>query len=249
MGNGFSIILAVINEESNIPPLIARIDSLVANGKLTDLKDIIFCDGGSTDRTLEVIDALIREGKPYSVGIEHQKIRPGTAPATLEALHLATGNDIVVMDGDLQHPPEVLVDLIAEKSKGFDLVVASRNTQGGKVERTMARAIISRGAEFLARRAVVQAREVRDPISGYFIVGRKYLENLKPMGGLYKLLLYVMAANPALRISEIPFSFGMRVHGVSKLTQRSTHFLRRYIRELNLYRQIQKEATSHSRVT
>ncbi len=249
MSDGVSIILAVINEENNIPLLISRIDSLIVTGKITNLKDIVFCDGGSNDRTLEVIDSLMKEKRPYAVRLEHQNIKPGTAPASLEALHLATGRDIVIMDGDLQHPPEVIAELVAEKARGYDLVVASRNTEGGQIERTLIRAIISRGAEYLARHTVAQARKVRDPISGYFIVDRSYLEKLEPRSGLYKLLLYVMAANPNLRISEIPFSFGMRVHGVSKLTQRSTHFLRRYLKELNFYREIQKKSKNHSRVT
>ena len=145
-----ALILAVLNEEKNVGVLIDKINELKETGKLDSLIEIIFVDGGSTDSTKDVIMRIKSQSKNYKVRLIEQMVRPGTAPATLEAVRSTKCDYIIVMDADLQHPPETLPLLIKKISEGFDIVVASRDTNGGQVKRTLSRMLISKGAKMLA---------------------------------------------------------------------------------------------------
>ncbi len=235
-----SIILPVINEDKNIRILIKQINGLVNAGKLSGLKEIIFVDGGSTDSTISVIKELSNKSNKYKIKLINQKIKPGTAAATLQAVASANGESVIVMDADLQHTTKTIPSLIKKFAGGFDIVVASRGIVSGQVKRTFGRAIMSRTAEFLAYVMVKQSRKITDPLSGYFIVKKGLLKNLQQKPGFYKLLLYVMAANKDIKVAEIPFFFDERRHGVSKVTLLSNHVITRYSKELMFYHKLQQ---------
>jgi dolichol-phosphate mannosyltransferase len=234
-----ALILAVLNEEKNVGVLIDKINELKETGKLDSLIEIIFVDGGSTDSTKDVIMRIKSQSKNYKVRLIEQMVRPGTAPATLEAVRSTKCDYIIVMDADLQHPPETLPLLIKKISEGFDIVVASRDTNGGQVKRTLSRMLISKGAKMLAWIMVTQSKKITDPVSGYFIAKRSLLTGIKPKPALYKILLYIIATHNNLSVTEIPYCFGDRLYGASKITKRSTHIFKRYIAELLLYNKLQ----------
>ena len=100
-----------------------------------------------------------------------------------------------VIDGDLQHPPEVLLRLYQRIQTGADLAVASRHVAGGGVSSwSMARRVLSRGAQMLGLLLLPEAvGRVSDPMSGYFLVRRSAIAGpeLHPLG--YKILLEVIA--------------------------------------------------------
>jgi dolichol-phosphate mannosyltransferase len=125
-----------------------------------------------------------------------------------------------VIDGDLQHPPEVLTQLLQKIEQGADLAVASRHVDGGGVSSWSAvRRFLSRGAQLLGLVVLpgVLGR-VSDPMSGYFMVRRQAIANtrLNPVG--YKILLEVIGRGRIGQIAEVGYVFRERKEGESKVT-------------------------------
>lgn len=235
-----AVIITVLNEESNIAPIFSELKKIESNTAGWKLTSIVFADGGSTDNTGKEIEAQSGQMPGFSVITRSQKLKPGTAPATIEAADSVNADWIVVMDGDLQHPIYKIPELLNAKSEGYDVVVASRYVEGGIISRTATRGAVSKGAEFLCRHYVKSSGTLADPLSGFFVTDAYRISSLTPVPGLYKLLLYVLASSGELKSKEVPYSFGRRIHGKSKLTAGSTHFIRRYLKELSFYKKTEK---------
>lgn len=144
----------------------------------------------------------------------------GLATAVVRGWQVARGDVLAVIDGDLQHPPEVLLDLWREVERGADLAVASRHVAGGGVsDWSLRRRALSRGAQLigLALLPGVVGR-VSDPMSGYFMVRRAAIADreLSPLG--YKVLLEVVGRGSIGSITEVSYVFRERTDGGSKVT-------------------------------
>lgn len=137
------------------------------------------------------------------------------------------------MDGDLQHPPERVADLLAAAEVGgTDLVVASRYCGNGSAKglSSQVRSVGSSGATGLARLLFPRAlAPVTDPMSGFFAVRTSAIDPaaLRPRG--FKILLEMLIRTPRLRVTEIPFKFAERHAGMSKASWRE---MVRYLRQL-----------------
>lgn len=114
-----SIIIPVFNEQSNIEPLYLELI------KVLDISDeIIFTDDGSTDATFLSIQQLsIRDSRIKCLSLSRNF---GHQNALMAGMQHAKGNCIVVMDGDLQHPPSMIPEMLAQLIKGFDIVNTRR---------------------------------------------------------------------------------------------------------------------------
>jgi dolichol-phosphate mannosyltransferase len=129
---------------------------------------------------------------------------------------------LAVMDADLQHDEALLPKLLERaKQDGVDVVVASRYMEGGNTgELAAERVRISRLASELSR---VLCNGLTDPMSGFFVVRRSYLERVvrKLYGRGFKILLdLIAAARGEVRIVELPYTMRSRQHGESKLSAR-----------------------------
>lgn len=104
----------------------------------------------------------------------------------------ARGQVLGVIDGDLQHPPHVLLQLLNAIDAGADLAVASRHVEGGGVSSwSFVRRVLSRGAQLLGLILLPRVLDrVSDPMSGYFMVRRSAIASLTldPVG--YKILIH-----------------------------------------------------------
>ena len=124
------------------------------------------------------------------------------------------------MDGDLQHPPEVLPRMFEMilKDNEADIVVASRNIAGGGVSRWSPwRRFISWFATGISAFLLPgKLAGVRDPMSGYFILRKEVIQAacLEPEG--YKILLEVLAKGNYKKALEVPYIFQERKRGGSK---------------------------------
>ncbi len=126
-----SIVVPIHNEEENIQPLTARVFK-VAEGLTGYFTEIIFVDDGSKDKSAEVIEGLIAVGKPV---IMVQLSRNFGHQAALEAgIANATGDIIITMDGDQQHPPECIPQMIEAYEKGADVVQMKRVNAGEDIK-------------------------------------------------------------------------------------------------------------------
>ncbi|MGI8499746.1 MAG: GtrA family protein, partial [Hassallia sp.] len=127
-----------------------------------------------------------------------------------------------VIDGDLQHPPEVLSQLLRAIQKGADMAVASRHVDGGGVSSwSFVRRFLSRGAQLLGLIILPNVLgRVSDPMSGYFMVRRSSIAGatLNPVG--YKILLEVIGRGKVREIAEVGYVFCERAKGESKVTSK-----------------------------
>ncbi len=211
-----SILIPTRNEAGNVDELLRRLEPVVSQTAM----EIIFVDD-STDNTPQVID---QAGRPYvrPVRLIHRELAErlgGLGGAVVEGMRAARGQWIVVMDGDLQHPPELIPQMLAKAvHTDADLVVASRyGGQGDASSFNRARVMVSQGST-LAAKTVFPRRlhGVDDPMSGFFLVRRDAvdLNRLRPNG--FKILLEIIGRTPGLVIESVPFSFGERHAGESK---------------------------------
>jgi dolichol-phosphate mannosyltransferase len=141
----------------------------------------------------------------------------GLSGAVLYGWKHTDGTILGVMDADLQHPPELLPQLIAAIDSGCDLAIGSRYTHGGATGEW------SRSRKFFSSAAVwatwpIQHSGIRaeDPMSGFFMVRRRCVDNVtfQPKG--FKLLLEILVRGNVRSVEEVPFVFGLRYRGASK---------------------------------
>ncbi len=201
-----SLVLPTYNEASNITPLIEQlIASLDAVPGLT--YEIIVVDDDSPDRTWEKALELAHRF-PQVRALRRQGER-GLSTAVLRGWQLARGQIFGVMDSDLQHPPETVVELWRAMKHGADVAVASRYIDGGGVsDWSVPRRMVSRCAQMIGLVVVPEVTgKVSDPMSGYFMIRREALEGreLKPVG--YKILMEVLARGDVSKIAEVPYIF------------------------------------------
>jgi len=177
--------------------------------------EIIIVDDNSKDGTIAVIKNL----KPiFPVNLLVREDEKGLATAVIHGINYAKGNIICVMDADLQHPPEVSIKLLKALEDGADLAIASRYIEGGKcLKWGLFRRLNSKFALSLSHILLPKTRQIKDPMTGYFMFKRDKINgiNLRPIG--YKILLELIVMGKFSNIIEIPFTFAERFGGESKL--------------------------------
>ena len=122
-----TVIIPVHNEEDNVVALCARLAGVIDGLGMT--REVIFIDDGSTDRSLPLLHD-IAETDP-GIRILSFSRNFGHQAAISAGLDHASGRAVVIMDGDLQHPPEVLPALIEKWREGYDVVYTTRTYSSG----------------------------------------------------------------------------------------------------------------------
>ncbi|AZS35608.1 Undecaprenyl-phosphate mannosyltransferase [Microbacterium lemovicicum] len=219
-----TVIVPTFNEAPNVRPLVERIGTAVGGLEA----EILFVDD-SNDDTPEVIRAVAASsGLPVRV-IHRERPKGGLGGAVVEGLKAASSDFCLVMDGDLQHPPEKIPVLFERASRGdVDVVVASRYVEDGSSHglSDRSRVLVSRASTVLTRAMFpIRLKDVSDPMTGFFLVDRRSLplDDLQPRG--FKILLE-MLARTTLRVAEVPFHFADRHGGESKASfAQGLHFL------------------------
>ena len=230
-----SVVVPTRNESKNVAVLIRRLRAVLAERSA----EILFVDD-SDDRTPEEIELAAWSGRPGDAPVRCLHREPGVrhgglSGAVMIGLKESVGDVAVVMDGDLQHPPESIPDLLAEmEDSGSDIVVASRYASDGDASGlgTLRRAFTSRIATGMARLSFpIRLRKVSDPMSGFFAVRLKALNlsEMRPAG--FKILIETIVRQPSAKISEVGFAFGERGGNQSKAgLGEGARFLRHLVR-------------------
>jgi dolichol-phosphate mannosyltransferase len=214
MNKTFSLIVPTYNERDNILSLVERIHRSLSPCDY----EILFIDDDSADGTAELASSL---SDKYPIKVIVRKGKKGLASAVVDGLSQASGEVIAVMDADLQHPPEVLPELLKAIEIGADIAVGSRYVPGGGCQGwSLTRRIISRGAIFIAHLLLPATRRVKDPMSGFFAFHRDVVKeaHLNPSG--FKILLEILMMGKFNSVAEVPFIFVTRERGESKLNAR-----------------------------
>ncbi len=140
-----SVVVPVRNESKNLPEFLRRTVPVLAS--LVADYEIIFAVDPSTDGTEEILRSAHEANK--SVKMISFSRRFGQPAATLAGLDFSTGKAVIVMDVDLQDPPELLAELVKKWHAGFDVVYAQRNKRSG--ETFVKRLVSNAGYRFLDR--------------------------------------------------------------------------------------------------
>src|SRR5688572_21409333 len=209
-----SVIVPTFNERDNVTTLYRRLEATFAGIAW----EVVFVDDNSPDGTWDVVRGLAR--MDHRVRCIRRIGRRGLSGACIEGILAASAPYAAVIDADLQHDETQLPKMLALLQGGeFDLVVGSRYIEGGSADSfNKQRAGASKLATEVAKR-VLQVK-VADPMSGFFMIRRDRFEQLAPQLSTqgFKILLDIVAsARGELRVKEIPFTFGTRLHGESKL--------------------------------
>ncbi len=211
-----SLILPTYNESENLPVLLPKIGEALKGRDY----EVIIVDDDSPDRTWE--KARVLSAQYPRLTVIRRVGRRGLSSAVIEGFLASKGDVLAVADADLQHDLSRLPLLEDAIRSGAGIAIGSRYTEGGSVgawdERRHA---MSRFATSLAIRLC--SVKVKDPMSGFFAIRRDVFEDalprLNPKG--FKILLDLLVHVPkGTRMEEIPFTFGLRAHGESKLSRR-----------------------------
>ena len=214
MAYDLAIVLPTFNESANVGPLVDRLEKALQGIRY----EVIFVDDDSPDGTADVVRLLAE--RHDNVRVLQRIGRRGLASACIEGILGTAAPFVAVMDADMQHDETVLPEMLRRiRDENLDLVVGSRNIAGGSMgEFTQWRVKLSH----LGRRLSLMGaeHELSDPMSGFFVVRlstfEQFAHRLSGIG--FKILLdIVLSAGPALRIGEVPYRFGQREHGESKL--------------------------------
>jgi dolichol-phosphate mannosyltransferase len=123
-----SLVLPIFNEEAVIPELHAHLQEFL--GKLALDAEVLFVNDGSRDRSMELLRGIAAGEPRYRVLSFARNF--GHQTAITAGLDYARGKAVVVMDADLQDPPEVVLDMVAKWREGFDVVYGKRRTRAGE---------------------------------------------------------------------------------------------------------------------
>ena len=209
-----SVVVPTFNERDNVTKLYRKLEATLDGIAW----EVVFVDDNSPDGTWDVVRALARQdGRVRCI----RRIgRRGLSGACIEGILASSAPYAAVMDADLQHDETQLPKMLSLLQSGqAELVVGSRYIEGGSADSfNRSRAGASALATEVAKRALGVA--IADPMSGFFMIRRDRFEQLAPQLSTqgFKILLDIVAtAHGDLKTVEIPYTFGSRLHGESKL--------------------------------
>lgn len=234
MSTKYSVVVPAYHEKLNIKPLTTRLFAALGNS-LSKQTELIFVDDNSNDGSVEEVEALQKQG--YNVRIIVRTDERGLSSAVLKGFHEAKGEYLLCMDADLQHPPEVVPEFL-KSIESHPFSIGTRYADGVGIDKDwpLYRRVISSGARILAR----PLTSASDPMSGFFGLQKKYLlqaKNIDTQG--FKIALELLAKLPLPKdqpIGEVPYSFGVRTEGESKLSSKVMIQYLEQLKELYIYK-------------
>lgn len=209
-----AIVIPTLNESRNVAPLIERLDRVLGGVAW----EAIFVDDDSTDGTRDEIRVMAR--RDPRVRSVHRIGRRGLASACIEGALASSAPFIAVLDADMQHDERLLPAMLrALESEALDIVVGSRYVAGGGMGPLSAGRVRISGLATRLSRRILRA-DIADPMSGYFMIRREAFDRaVRGLSGIgFKILMDLFASAPEpLRFKELPYEFGPRIYGDSKL--------------------------------
>jgi dolichol-phosphate mannosyltransferase len=209
-----SVIVPTFNERDNVTTLYQRLEAALGATPW----EVVFVDDNSPDGTWDVVRGLAQ--RDFRVRCIRRIGRRGLSGACIEGILASSAPYAAVIDADLQHDETQLPKMLALLQSGqAELAIGSRYIEGGSADSfDKQRAGASALATGVAKRTL--GIKVADPMSGFFMIRRDRFEQLAPQLSTqgFKILLDIIAtAGGELRTIEVPYTFGSRLHGESKL--------------------------------
>ncbi len=217
LGAGALIIVPTYDERENLDELLRKIFEAAPAANL------LIVDDASPDGTGQLADEYA--SRDSRISVLHRSGKLGLGTAYLEGFAWGLARDyayFLEMDADMSHDPRYLETLFEAVRQGADVVIGSRNIQGGGVAGWgVLRHAISKGGSLYARG--VLGLSVRDLTSGYRIYTRRALEamrlgDVKSTGYAFQVELAYRAVRAGLSVTEVPIVFVDRRAGQSKMS-------------------------------
>ena len=230
-----SIIIPTFNESMNIKDLLNQIQAHIPAETNVE---IIIVDDNSPDGTGHIVEKYIDEkmyhsnndfktgsqsinnlNKNISIKVIHREEKAGLIAALVNGIGLSRGQNVLIMDADFSHPPEVVNRMIRELKKQPNcIIIGSRYVKGGAINgMPFKRFLLSVGANFIARHGL-SLKNVYDPMSGFFAFPKHALEDVEFNTNGFKILLEILIKKKSdVCVKEIPYTFKDRKYGQSKL--------------------------------
>ncbi|HET7104651.1 MAG TPA: polyprenol monophosphomannose synthase [Terracidiphilus sp.] len=207
------LVIPTLREAGNIGVLLGHVRAALEPMGVS--YEILVVDDDSRDGTEQAVARIA--GQDPRVRLIVRRGERGLAGAILDGWRRTEAPIVGVMDADLQHPPELLPDLLAAIVAGHDLAIGSRYAGGERLAgwSSMRRAV-SKAAVWATLPLQGQRQAACDPMSGFFMVRRDCVENLAFQRSGFKLLLEILVRGRVRTVHEIPFCFGSRRAGSSK---------------------------------
>jgi len=208
-----TVVIPTLNEESNISELLNRIEKAYKN------INILVSDDGSTDKTQEIVKGHGKKNEKIKLLDRSRETIHGLTASVVDASETVKTNYTIVIDGDLQHPPEKIKNIIIGLRQGNDLVVGARRRV---FHWPVHRKLISRTAMLLGKiRLSIKGAGCEDILSGFFGIKTKLMQKINKNGFEmqgYKILFDVLKnIDKNTEIKSIYYDFGMRKRGHSKI--------------------------------
>src|SRR6188472_4309175 len=220
-----SIIIPTFNESKNITELLNQIQSNVPLGTNVE---IIIVDDNSPDGTGRMVEKYVKDkmstanrdqiNPNISIKVIHRKEKTGLMSALVNGISTCEGQNVLIMDADFSHPPEVINRMISELKKEPNcIIIGSRYITGGAINgMPFKRLLLSIGANFIARHGLC-LKNVYDPMSGFFAFPKHTLHGMEFNTDGFKILLEILIKKKnTVKIKEIPYTFKDRRFGQSK---------------------------------
>lgn len=208
-----ALVIPTLREAENICGLLHHIRSVL--DPLGMPYELLVVDDDSCDGTAELVSAIAEEDSRVRLLV--RKGKRGLSGAILYGWQRTDAAVLGVMDADLQHPPELLPELLAAILDERDIVIGSRYTPGGELGQwNIGRKFLSAAAVWVTWPLQSSRLRAKDPMSGFFMVRRTCLDQIRFQRTGFKLLLEILVRGRISSLAEIPFEFGQRYRGASK---------------------------------
>lgn len=211
--NNLAVVVPTLNEAGNIDNVLGALTRTL--GETGYEYEIVVVDDGSTDGTVEKVRDWTR--RDSRVRFFARAGERGLAGAVLYGWSQCRANLLAVIDADMQHPPELLPQLLKAAERA-DIAIASRYARDhGTRGWNPLRAAVSRLSTLAAAPLISKKRlGVTDPMSGFFVIRRRCIAGLTFQTTGFKLLLEILVRGRIRSAREVPYQFGLRRAGRSK---------------------------------
>lgn len=217
-------VIPTLNEGDTIALLIEKLEGL--ENQLPFKLKLVIVDDNSTDGTIDRIKEL--QAKYDNLSLVQRPAPSGIGSAYLDGFAYSIKNFnpefLGEIDADLQHPPEVLVEMSKLATRDVDVVIASRYVQGGgAADWTFGRKLVSRGANLLTK--IFLRMPVKDSTSGYRILSRRAVDALlgyrvSSKGYSFQVESLYAYKKSGMLFAEVPYNFEIRRSGKTKLNRK-----------------------------
>ncbi|MEO8100433.1 MAG: glycosyltransferase family 2 protein [Acidobacteriota bacterium] len=202
----YSVVIPFHNEQENVVELYRTLKEVME--EVCDAFEFIFVDDGSEDDTYRLLSEIADNDR--RVTLVRLRRNFGKTEALAAGFEEATGEFVIVMDGDLQHDPHLIPQFIKKLELGYDVVCGCRVARPG--DSLLLKRIPSRIANWLMAR--LTGVELHDFVGGFKAYRTSLIRQI-PLYGELQRFIPVLAATFGARIAEFPIEIAPRKHGRS----------------------------------